>query len=232
MTQTISWPPQYRIKKHRLAKHVKLKAMTDHCLEITTPLRFNQKKIPHILEENKKWIIEHLAKLPEKKPDELPTQIIFHSLLQTWPVHYIASDSRFEMIMRPSQEIVFVGKPKEISVYKKQLIAWIKIQARDYLLQELSHLSFVTKMNFDSLTIRDQKTLWGSCTINKSISLNYKLIFLPKSLLQYVIIHELCHTIHLNHSTEFWNKVAEFDPDWHQHRRELRRADQYVPAWI
>ena len=123
------------------------------------------------------------------------------------------------MIIRPTREIVFVGKKVDKQIYKKKLIAWIKNQSKKHLSVELATLSQQTNMNFDTLTIRDQKTRWGSCTSDKSISLNYKLIFLPQRLMQHVIIHELCHTLYLNHSDFFWNKVAEFDTDWHDTKR-------------
>lgn len=235
MTQlpvSIAWPPQYKIKKHRLAKHVKLRAKDDHCLEITIPTRFSLKHIPSILEENKAWIIKHLAAIKIKNNDILPHQIFLNALNETWNIYYDECQSSLEMIIRPTREIVFVGKKVDKQIYRKKLISWIKNQAKKRLSVELANLSQKMKLRYDTLTIRDQKTRWGSCTSDKSISLNYKLIFLPQRLMQHVIIHELCHTLHLNHSDEFWNKVAEFDADWRMHKRELRKADQYLPDWM
>lgn len=235
MTQSpsaISWPPPYKVKKHRLAKHVKLRATDDHGLEITIPTRFNLKEIPNILEEHKTWITKQLSQLRIKQVDTLPERIEFHAINETWRVYYVVCDSKFEMIVRPSQEIVLVGKIQDRQVCKDKLITWVKKISKQYLSSQLEKLSLLTGLDFDTVTIRDQTTLWGSCTSKKSISLNYKLIFLPQRLLQYVVIHELCHTKHLNHSDKFWNKVAEFDPEWRTHRRELRHANQYIPDWV
>lgn len=229
---TISWPPLYRIKKHALAKHVKLRPVENHCLEITIPLRFNVKKIPGILEENKNWIIEHLSKMPGQKSDVLPERVFLRALNQSWNIHYLDCQAKAEMIIRPAHEIVFVGKKEENQFYRNKLIIFIKNTARKHLLSELENLSQKTSLVFDSFSMRDQKTLWGSCTVQKAISLNYKLVFLPERLLQHVIIHELCHTVYLNHSEKFWNKVAEFDPAFREHRRELRKADQHIPDWL
>lgn len=228
----IPWPPLYRIKKHGLAKHVKLKPVENHCLEITVPVRFNIKKIPGILEENKTWIIEHLSKVRITKKDILPERIFLTALNQSWSIHYLECQAKSEMIVRPAQEIVFVGRKEDNLIYRKKLITFIKNQARKHLASELNNLSLKTNLAFDSFSMRDQKTLWGSCTVQKAISLNYKLVFLPESLLQHVIIHELCHTVYLNHSEKFWNKVAEFDPAFREHRRELRKADRYIPEWL
>src|SRR5205085_9394875 len=134
--------------------------------------------------------------------------------------------------IKPNQEIVFVGKMLDKTIYRKKIIHWIKNQARQYLTQLLKTLSQQTHLYFDSVTIRDQKTRWGSCSSDKTISLNYKLIFLPEHLVRHVLIHELCHTIYLNHSDKFWHTVATFDANWREHRRELRKADQYMPVWV
>jgi len=227
-----TWPPVYTVKKHRLAKHVKLKAIDNHSLLITVPQRFSLKHIPGILEENKNWIIQHLAAIKVKQVDVLPHHIFLTALNETWKVYYDECQSSFEMIIRPTREIVFVGRKVDNQIYRKKLIAWIKTISKQYLSTALNALSQQTKIQYDSLTIRDQKTRWGSCSSDKSISLNYKLIFLPAVLVQHVMIHELCHTIHLNHSDAFWNKVRELDPDFRQHKRELRKADQYLPEWL
>lgn len=235
MTQeppAIAWPPPYKVKKHRLAKHVKLRATEEHALEITVPARFNVKEIPHILEENKSWIIKHISRVRIKQPDILPEHIILNAINETWKVDYAACDARFEMIVRPNQEIVLVGRIHDKQLCKDKLIAWVKNKSGKYLLDQLEMLSRSTGLIYHGAGIRDQSSLWGSCTVKKSISLNYKLIFLPQRLLQYVIIHELCHTKHLNHSEKFWNKVEEFDPEWRTHRKELRHANQYMPDWV
>ncbi len=232
MNHTESFQPEYRVKKHALAKHVKLRMGDDNRLEITVPVRFNLKHIPAILEENKSWIMRQLEKPRVKPSDELPENIFFAALNETWQVHYLHCDARFAMMIRPTREIVFVGKIREKKFYKKKLRAWIREYAYKQLHWHLTQLSQQTHLQFEDLSIRDQKTLWGSCTVNKAISLNFKLLFLPARLMRYVLIHELSHTLHLDHSTKFWNTVAQFDPDWRLHRSELRHANQYMPAWI
>lgn len=228
----ISWPPHYTIRKHRLAKHVKLRATHRDGLEITIPLRFNVKEIPNILEEHKTWITKHLSQFKVQPIKALPDSITLNAINETWKIFYIECPSKLEMILRPNNEIALVGKIQNHNSCKDKLITWIQNQAKAYLFFQLTALSLHTQLDFENFTIRDQKTRWGSCTSKKTISLNYKLIFLPHRLLQYVIIHELCHTKHLNHSRQFWNEVAMYDADWRIHRNELRYADQYIPDWI
>lgn len=228
----ISWPPPYTLRKHRLAKHVKLRATHSEGLEITIPMRFNVKEIPTILEEHKIWITKQLAALNLQQNKALPDSIIFNATNETWKIFYVECHSKLAMISRPQNEIVLIGKIHNQNLCKSKIVLWIKEYAKTYLTSELTRLSLQTQLDFDNFIVRDQKTRWGSCTSKKSISLNYKLIFLPYRLLKHVIIHELCHTKHLNHSNQFWNEVALHDVDWRIHRNELRHANQYIPTWM
>ncbi len=81
------------------------------------------------------------------------------------------------------------------------------------------------------VSIRQQRTRWGSCSRGNSISLNAKLLFLPPELVEYVLLHELCHTRAMDHSARFWAIVAEHDPGFERHRRALKDAGRFVPPW-
>lgn len=87
----------------------------------------------------------------------------------------------------------------------------------------------ITGGHYTSITIRDQKTRWGSCSSRGTLSFNYRLIFAPPKILDYVVVHELCHLTHMNHSKEFWNMVSSVMPDYKEckawlkeHGHELR----------
>ena len=71
---------------------------------------------------------------------------------------------------------------------------------------------------YSSITVRDQKSRWGSCSSRGTLSFNYRLIFAPSIILDYVVVHELCHLTHMNHSKDFWNLVASVMPDYKIHR--------------
>jgi len=85
---------------------------------------------------------------------------------------------------------------------------------------------------FGRVLVKSQRTRWGSCSRRKTISLNLKLLFIPQDLAQYVLIHELCHTVHLNHSQKFWALLTRHEPDCKNKEKELRSAGRFVPAWI
>lgn len=92
--------------------------------------------------------------------------------------------------------------------------------------QRCAYYRRFTGGSYTSVTVRDQKTRWGSCSSRGTLSFNYRLIFAPSAVLDYVVVHELCHLTHMNHSKEFWNMVGSVMPDYKVYRRWLRDHGQ------
>ncbi|MCI9573319.1 MAG: M48 family metallopeptidase [Lachnospiraceae bacterium] len=76
--------------------------------------------------------------------------------------------------------------------------------------------------HYTSITVRDQKSRWGSCSSRGTLSFNYRLIFAPPVILDYVVVHELCHLTHMNHSKDYWDMVAGIMPEHKVYRKWLR----------
>lgn len=94
--------------------------------------------------------------------------------------------------------------------------------ARSCFEQRCAYYRSITGGAYTSVTIRDQKTRWGSCSSRGTLSFNYRLIFAPPQVLDYVVVHELCHLTHMNHSKEFWNMVGSVMPDYQTQRKWLK----------
>jgi len=93
--------------------------------------------------------------------------------------------------------------------------------ARKMLIDRLIKISKKTGLSFNKVSIRNQKTRWGSCSFANNISLNIKLINLPEKLIDYVIYHELVHTVEKNHSRNFWNLLNHYLPESKKLNKEL-----------
>ncbi len=98
--------------------------------------------------------------------------------------------------------------------------------ARDYFTKRCAYYRQFTGGNYSRITIRDQKTRWGSCSSTGTLSFNYRLMFAPPRVLDYVVVHELCHLTHMNHSRDFWNLVASVMPDYKQYKAWLKEHGQ------
>ena len=99
--------------------------------------------------------------------------------------------------------------------YKEQAMTLVK--------EKLSEFNKVYGFKFNKVTIKNQKTCWGSCSKKGNLNFNYKIALLPEKMADYIIVHELCHLSQLNHSYEFWNLVAKTIPDYQHIRKELKR---------
>jgi len=105
--------------------------------------------------------------------------------------------------------------------------------AREQVLARLAHFNAHYGYEWKRVAIRNQRTCWGSCTSLKNLNFNYKLLFLPPHLADYIIVHELCHLRELNHGQAFWDLVRQTLPEFEAHRRELRTVERafHQPGW-
>lgn len=94
--------------------------------------------------------------------------------------------------------------------------------ARERFESRVAYYHRVTGGNYTSITVRDQRSRWGSCSSRGTLSFNFRLIFAPPAVLDYVVVHELCHLTHMNHSADFWNMVASVMPEYREYRKWLR----------
>jgi predicted metal-dependent hydrolase len=95
-------------------------------------------------------------------------------------------------------------------------------EARALVLAKIEQFRVPLKASYNRVSIRNQKTCWGSCSRKGNLNFNYKILFLPGHLQDYVIVHELAHLREFSHSPRFWAHVGSILPDWPARRRELR----------
>lgn len=100
----------------------------------------------------------------------------------------------------------------------------VKVVALDLAYRRLEFFNEHYGFTYNNVTIRRQKTRWGSCSRDGNLNFNAKIIHLPPHLADYVIVHELCHVKEMNHSDRFWNLVAQVLPDHKERRREIRKC--------
>lgn len=232
----LNWPPQYNLRISKKARNVQLKIIPNQGLEIVIPIK-KQKSIviTELLSEKRSWIEKHLSNITVK-PIELINQLVLHAIDQTWHIEYKQTTKKtIHGIIHPGNNvhtIVLHGNITDIVQIQHWLKAWLKDLAKEHLLPWLYALSIEHGLLYNRANIRAQQTLWGSCTVEKNISLNYKLLFVPPTYAQHIMLHELCHLKHLNHSKNFWALLARLDTNYKAHNLALRNADQYIPLLL
>ncbi|MEX0668151.1 MAG: SprT family zinc-dependent metalloprotease [Candidatus Saccharimonadales bacterium] len=97
-----------------------------------------------------------------------------------------------------------------------------KKAAQDLVEQKVNYWNGKLGFKYDNVTIKQLKSRWGSCSSKNNLSFNYKIIFLPEELQDYVVVHELCHLKQLNHSPKFWNLIASVQPDYIDFKKKMR----------
>ena len=111
---------------------------------------------------------------------------------------------------------------REKTPSEKRLEAIYRKAAREYFPKRVSHYARMLGVTYGKISIRDQKTRWGSCSSEGNLSFNWRLILAPPDVLDYVVIHELCHRKEMNHSKEFWALVESLMPEYKERRKWLR----------
>jgi predicted metal-dependent hydrolase len=163
---------------------------------------------------------------PSRKARSLRLEIGSSGLVVTKP-WFISGIFMEQFILRQADWIIKnLAKHKNAQVLppvdKNELVV-LKKRAAKILISRLEFFNQEYNFKYKSISVRDQKTRWGSCSRQGALNFNYRLVLLPESLLDYVAVHELCHLKEMNHSVRFWNLVAHTIPDHKEKRKELEK---------
>ncbi len=134
--------------------------------------------------------------------------------------------------LKHATQIEFLGCVNDRKALKTCMRKWLIELARTYFSPRLESFSANSGLAYRQLRIKNHKTLWGSCSELGNINLNLKLLFLPMDLVDYVLLHELCHLKHLNHSKAFWALLALYCPAYQLREEALKKADALIPKWV
>lgn len=206
----------YGIRRSDKAKYIRLQISREDGLIVVLPKRASNKDALKILNDKSDWIKKHLSELERKKEK------------------YFYCGRKIDMevqydIFRKKTSIKYEGRRLLISVPQNYsgsgsefYLEWLKEKAENYIPGRVKYFSDEYGFKYRKIKIRNQKTRWGSCTSKGNLSFNAKLMSLNKRLIDYVVIHELCHLKEMNHSKKFWRRVEEIMPDYKELKKKLK----------
>jgi hypothetical protein len=211
-------------RTNKRIKRVSLQLENKDEIIIKTPLKFKAHLLKDIVYEHKEWILRSINKVPYKNQFDFITGGEIPFLGKHYPMN-LQKDPSIKTVKFSFHEEFFLVKHNPQSGYDdfidglKKFYKYNAIKIIDPIFDEWCHK---TKQYPNNITYRSAKTRWGSCSGRNDISINYKLLQFEKKCIEYVVLHELCHIMHKNHSKQFWDMVSSFMPEYKNIEKKIK----------
>lgn len=230
--------PEYRVRVSDRARRVRLAVSPAAGLVVVVPRGFPSSRIDGVVRSHRAWIERALERTAERR-DHLamaaaggvPDEVAMPGIGVTWRVVLHATTSATVRADVDGAVLTLRGDVGDVEACLAAIRRAVTRVARERLPLMLGGVEAETGWSATRVTIRRQRTRWGSCSAQRSLSLNESLVFLPQRLVRYVLVHELAHTQRMDHSPSFWAVVERHEAGWRGCRRDLRDAWRHVPGW-
>lgn len=223
----------YCIKRSPRACRVRLEVRAETGLTVVVPRGYQLGGLPHLLQEKKRWILAKLAESARAKP--APRRALRHGDAVPYlgrELHVVQLDAGCLGVRLEGDKLAVGCRRLGDAALGFMVERWYRAQALNLITQKVDRLSGALGEEYCRITIRDQKTRWGSCSPKGSLSFNWKLLMAPEPVIDYVVIHELSHLREMNHGASFWRLVGEHCPQWREYRRWLRDHGSELAAGL
>ncbi|MDR1138831.1 MAG: M48 family metallopeptidase [Clostridiales bacterium] len=190
---------------------------------VTAPQNASQNNIEDFVLLKRDWIARHVA---QQKTNINPLVVNYRAILLYGNLIEIKYKS--DIVATELRDNILYLNTQYQANPKTEIVKWLRSMACVLLQEELSSISAAVSIPFSGFRLGNinAKRVWGSCNSKNKIMLNFRLIMVPKPLYRYVILHELCHTIHLNHSREYYLLLDKICPNHKQLKAELKKWSQ------
>lgn len=199
-------------------KTVAIQVKSDGSVAVRAPQRLAKREIDRVVQQKEGWILAHQQQMQQRQQAQesfclsdgrLP-------LLGGWlPITYTDTKTPF-----CSQGTCFLARGEEAELWEQAERLYRSI-AREQLERRVADYANRMGVHPTGLRITGAKGRWGSCSGKNSLNFSWRLILAPEHCVDYVVVHELCHILHHDHSTAFWQEVENWFPDWQQCREQL-----------
>lgn len=229
---------EYTLRRSPRARKASL-SVTPQSFELLVPEGATDEQIDAVLDRRRAWIIETVQHMAERAKAQ--TRVYQFVTGAKIPYRGRMMKLTIEPFDGSLVEVSFrngfqIRKPADLpldssdTIIESALRLWLKRRMRDdarhFVLQHGERYGLKPR----GVQIKDQKHMWGSCSQDRQINLNWHLIFAPKPVLEYAVVHEMCHLKHRNHDPEFWDLVGRVLPDW-QERKAWLDKNEHMLGW-
>jgi hypothetical protein len=232
----------YHIRQSKRAKYMRMQFSSDKGLVVTQPVHVCEYVLAEWINTKLNWISKASTTIAEKarqagpptqnKIPERPETINLKAINEVIQVKYIqARSTQIATDYADDGLLTLQGATGNTGFCIHVLQKWTQGYAKHHLGILLHETAAATGLTFNSYRVKAQKSRWGSCSSRGNINLNYKLLLMPAEWARYTMIHELCHTLEMNHSKRFWALVEKHVPDYRRIHEAMKTAETQLPDW-
>jgi predicted metal-dependent hydrolase len=228
--------PAFSVRRSTRAKRLTIKVYPGGRVEVVVPRRVRPAEVQAFVRENAAWIRDAREAFATDQPADaaaLPKAMLLSAIGRRVTVRYRNVGGRAAVACRfEDAQLTLSGRVTDDALCVAALKRWLAGVARSEFEPSLHALARMMDTPYRKMQVRAQRTCWGSRSSTGTVSLNLCLLFLEPDVVRYLMIHELCHGRHMNHSKRFWKLVGSFEPDYRRLDRELIEGWRRVPAWL
>ena len=215
------------------ARRLSIRVYPDARVECVVPPRARPREIESFIAAHREWIATRRANALRNRPEPQPfppATIDLRMSAEQWRVH-VASHAGPARVRESAAGLLHMSGPSAAKL-RVALRTWLLRAARSRLEPRVAAMAQAMGVNYSQVSIRRQRSRWGSCSARGTISLNCCLLFQRPEVVDYLLVHELTHVKHMNHSVRFWQAVERHCADWRALDRELVQGWRHVPRWV
>ena len=215
------------------ARRLAVRVYPDARVEVVVPSRARPREVESFLASQREWIESKRAQALRNRPppETFPPASLHLGLTgENLRLHLAGGAGRLRII--ETEGLLQIAGSFTPESLQAALRRWLLFAARVRLEPRLVARSASTGVAYERISIRRQRSRWGSCSVRGTISLNACLLFQRPEVVDYLIVHELMHVKHMNHSKRFWQAVEKHCAEWRALDRELLQGWRHVPRWI
>ncbi|MFN0158188.1 MAG: M48 family metallopeptidase [Bacteroidota bacterium] len=218
-------PIPFTLKRHPTARRVSLCVSERNGLVVVSPRYIEIGHLRLILEEKADWILESLRTNSTNRREELAGVPLKSGATISFCGTSVVLDIRTgaPAVSLEGETLTIHVPVEEGAILRRLLMQWFRAQARVIIPERVATINARFHLHHGRITVRDQTTRWGSCSRNRTLSFNWRLVLLPTEVMDYLIIHELAHLGEMNHSEQYWKLVERMCPRYGDAERWLRR---------
>ena len=213
---------EYQIVRRPRRKTAAIVIRPDNSVEVLAPPRMPVSLIHQFIDSKQQWVRKKLHER-ENRPSYTPKLFLageqFHLLGK--PFTLVLQQEKRSVDMAGNKLLVSHPNPQPENI-SRQLTRWYRKQSETHFKQRCKHFAETIRVRPHSVAVKAYKSRWGSCHIDGRVYFNWRLIMAPEWIIDYVIVHELCHLIHHNHSKTYWQLVESTMPDFRNAKSWLK----------